>query len=169
MNSFPIFFSILEVWPSSQFVWHLPRIFLSKECVCVCVHLSLGFTMVSNHTYLKMRASTECLLHVCHPEIVVQILSSRWISLFIQMDFFLGCNRWRIAAVVAAADTAAFEEAGISRFVQATVSRCMPEGLTFVSTLLESCEPYSWCSTAGLDDSKHKISKLSSFLRNVEP
>ena len=79
----------------------------------VCVHLSLGFTMVSNHTYLKMRASTECLLHVCHPEIVVQILSSRWISLFIQMDFFLGCNRWRIAAVAAAAATAAFEEAGI--------------------------------------------------------
>ena len=61
MNSFPIFFSILEVWL-------LPRIFLSTECV---YNLPLGFIMVSNHTYLKMRVSTECLLHVCHPEIVV--------------------------------------------------------------------------------------------------
>ena len=42
---------------------------------------------------LKMRVSTECLLHFCHPETVVQILSSRWISFFILVDFFLGCNR----------------------------------------------------------------------------
>ena len=58
---------------------------------------------------------------------------------------------------------------GFSRFVEATVSRCMPESLTFASTLLESCEPNSWYSTAGLEDSKHIISKLSSFLRNFEP
>ena len=56
--------------------------------------------MVSNHTYLEMRASTECLRHVCHPEIVLQILSSRRISFF-------------IAAAVAAATAAAFEEAMI--------------------------------------------------------
>ena len=58
---------------------------------------------------------------------------------------------------------------GFSRFVEATVSRCMPEGLTFVSTLIESCEPYSLYSTVGMEDSKYILSKFSSFLRNFEP
>ena len=54
-------------------------------------------------------------------------------------------------------------------FVEATVSRCTPKGLTFVSTLFESCEPYSRYSTTGLEDSKHILSKFSSFLRDYEP
>ena len=82
MNSFSIFFSILGVWLPLQFVWHLPRIFMSKECVHT---LPLGFTMVSNHTYLKMRVSSECLLHVCDPEIVVQ-------NSVLSLDFFLYLN-----------------------------------------------------------------------------
>ena len=93
-------------YDSSQFVWHLPRIFLSKECVHT---VPLGFTMVSNHTYLKMRVSSECLLHVCHPEIAVP-------NSFLLMDVFLCINGlrsrmlwWRIAAAAVAA--AAFEEA----------------------------------------------------------
>ena len=70
--------------------------------------------MVSNHTYLKMRVPSECLLHVCHPEIVVphSVLSMDFF-LYINGLLFLGCNRRRIAAAVAAAAAAAFEEAGI--------------------------------------------------------
>ena len=34
-----------------------------------------------------------------------------------------------------------FEEAGATRIVEATVSRCMLEGSTFVLTLFESYEP----------------------------
>ena len=83
MNSFAIPFSILEVWIPSKFVWHIPRIFLSEECVCVYTFLLESPWCQSNHTYLKMRVSTECLLQICHPEIVVQILSSRRISLFV--------------------------------------------------------------------------------------
>ena len=61
-----------------------------------------------------MRVSSECLLRVCDPVIVVpNSVFSRWISFFILMDSFLGCNRWWIAAAVAAAAAAAFEEAGI--------------------------------------------------------
>ena len=102
-------------------------------------------------------------------------LSSRYWSpnSVLSKDFFLYINglrsrmyRWRIAAAVAAAAAAAFEEAGISRIVEATVSRCTLEGVTFVSTLFEFCEPYSWYSTVGLEDSKHILSKFSSFLRN---
>ena len=33
----------------------------------------------------------------------------------------------------------------------------------FVSTLFESCEPYSGYSTAGCEDSQHRLSKFSSF------
>ena len=36
-----------------------------------------------------------------------------------------------------------FEEAGVYRHREATVSRCTLEGLTFVSTFFESCVPYS--------------------------
>ena len=38
--------------------------------------------MVSKQTYLKTRISKECCLHVCHPGIVVPILSSRRILSF---------------------------------------------------------------------------------------
>ena len=130
------------VWLPLQFVWNLPRIFLSKECVYT---LPLGFTMLSNHTYLKMRVSSECLLHVCDPEIVVQ-------NSVLSLDFFLYfngllsrvqsmmdcccCCRCRRCCFPGGRD--------FYRFVEATVSRCVLEGLTFVSTLFESCEPYSW-------------------------
>ena len=147
-------------YDSSQFVWHLPRIFLSKECVHT---VPLGFTMVSNHTYLKMRVSTECLLHVCHPEIAVP-------NPFLLMDVFLCINGlrsrmlwWRIAAAVAAA---AFEEARNCSLCGGNGFPTHAGSLTFVSKLFESCEPYSWYSTVGLEDSKHRLSKSSSFLRN---
>ena len=164
MNSFSIFFSILGVWLPPQFVWNLPRIFLSKECVYT---LPLEFTMLSNHTYLKMRVSSECLLHVCDPEIVVQ-------NSVLSLDFFLNfngllsrvqsmmdcccCCRCRRCCFPGGRD--------FYRFVEATVSRCVLEGLTFVSTLFESCEPYSWYPTECLEDSKYMLSRLSSFLRN---
>ena len=108
--------------------------------------------MVSNHTYLKMRASSECLLHVCHPEIVVphSVLS---------MDFFLYINGLLFSDAIDEGlllllplpPLLLSRRPGFSRFVEATVSRCMLEGLTFVSTLFESCEPYSLLSTVGLE------------------
>ena len=49
----------------------------------------------------------------------------------------------RIAAAAAAVAAASFEEAGATRIVEATVSRCTLEGSTFVLTLFESCEHYS--------------------------
>ena len=42
-------------------------------------------------------------------------------------------------------------------------------GFIFVSTLFDSCEPYSWYSTVGVEDSQHRLSKFSSFSRNDEP
>ena len=77
MNSFPIFFSILEVWLSPIRMTPIKNLLVKR----VCVHLPLGFTMMSNHTYLKMRVSTECLLHVCHLEIAVP-------NSVLSMDFF---------------------------------------------------------------------------------
>ena len=40
------------------------------------------------------------------------------------------------------------EEAGATRIAEATVSRCMLEGRTFVLTLFETCECCSWLTTA---------------------
>ena len=39
----------------------------------------------------------------------------------------------------------------------------------FDSTLFESCEPYSWYSMVGCEDSQHRLSKFSSFSLNDEP
>ena len=47
-------------------------------------------------------------------------------------------------------------------------SRCTLEGSTFVLTLLESCEPCSWFTTANLEDSEHTLLRFSSFVRNEE-
>ena len=88
--------------------------------------------------------SKECFLHVWHPEIVIQILCSRKISFFTWVDFVLERNDIRIAAAVAVA-AAAFEEAGISCIVEASV------------------EPYSWYSTVASEDSQRTLSKFASF------
>ena len=92
--------------------------------------------MVSNHTYLKIRVSTECLLHVCHPEIAVTNSVSKNFFLYIKgllprmqsMKDCCCCYRCRRCCFRGGRDFAAF--------VEATVSRCMPEGLTFVSTVV---------------------------------
>ena len=129
---------------------------------------SLMFIMVSNQTYLKMRVSKECFLHVRHLEIALQILSSRRISSFILKDFLLGCND-KGSLLLLPRPPLLSKRPGFSRFVEATVTRCTLEDLTFVSTLFESCEPYSWYSTVGLENWNHILSKFSSFLRNYEP
>ena len=119
----------------------------------MCVHtLPLEFTMLSNHTYLKMRVSSECLLHVCDPEIVVQ-------NSVLSLDFFLYFNGLlsRVQSMMDCCCCCRCRRCCFPGgrdfycFVEATVSRCMLEGLTFVSTLFESCEPYSWYSTECLE------------------
>ena len=137
---------------------HFSRFFLSSECV---------YTSFSHHhTCLKMRLSTECLLHSYHREIVVSNCPlERFLSLYkwtsfsdaLIKDCCCSC-RYRRCWFRGGLDFPAF--------VEATVSRCTQEGLTFVSTFFESCEPYSWYSMVGLEDSKHILSKLSSFLRS---
>ena len=72
--------------------------------------------MVSSQTHMKMRVSTECLLYVCHPEIVVQILSSRRISFFIQMDFVLGCVDKRLLLLLPLPPLLLSRRPGFSRF-----------------------------------------------------
>ena len=57
-----------------------------------------------------------------------------------------------------------FEEAGATRIVEATVSRCMLEGSTFVLTLFESCELCPWFTTAGSEDFETHIVEVV-FLR----
>ena len=63
---------------------------------------------------------TECLLHVCHPEIVVQILSSRRISFFTWMDFVLGCFDKGLL-LLPLPPLLLSRRPGFSRFVEATV------------------------------------------------
>ena len=98
--------------------------------------------------------STEGLLHVSHPEIAVQFVLA-WISFLILKDFFLGCTDEGLLLLMQLPPLS--RRPGFSRFVEATVSRCTLEGLTFVSTSFESSEPYSRCSTVGLEDSKQVI------------
>ena len=57
------------------------------------------------------------------------------------MDFVLGCVEKGLL-LLSLPPLLLWRRPGFSRFVEATVS-WMPEGLTFVSTLFESCEPYS--------------------------
>ena len=88
---------------------------------------------------------------------------------FILMDFVLGCNDKGSLPLLPLPPLLLSKRPGFSRFVEATVTRCTLEDLTFVSTLFESCEPYSWYSTVGLENWNHILSKFSSFLRNSEP
>ena len=83
-------------------------------------------------------------------EIAVQILSSRKISFSFSMDFILRCFDKRLLLRLPLPPLLLSRRPGSCRFVEATVSRCTLEGLTFVSTLFESCEPYSWYSTVWL-------------------
>ena len=84
------------------------------------------------------------------------------------MDFVLGCvDKGLIAATVAAAAAAAFEEAGIFPLRGGNGFPMHARKFDFrLKTLFASCEAYSWCSTVSLEDSKHKLSKISFFLRN---
>ena len=89
-------------------------------------------------------------------------------------DLFLHVNGlccqmyWRRIALAAAAAAAAFRGGRGTRIEEATVSRCMLEGSTFVLTLFESCEPCPWYSTASLEDSRHTSLRVRSFARNEE-
>ena len=87
----------------------------------------------------------------CSPNFVfvVLILSSRKRFSFLQLDFVLGYVDIGLL-LLPLPPLLLIEEVGFTRIVEATVSRCMLESLTFVSTLFETCEPYSWCSTVGL-------------------
>ena len=140
---------------TSQFVWHLWRIFLSKECVynSSWIHKSVKSYVLEDESICASVIHKLCF----------QILSSRRISFFISMDFILGCFFQGLLLLPLLLS----RRLGFSRFVEATVSRCVLESLTFVSTLFESFEPYSWYSTVGLEDSKYLLSKFSSFLRNL--
>ena len=155
---------ILEFF--SNYFWNLllntgsmtrPNAFLSSLLVkWVCVHFFFVHVKVSNHTHLKMRVSTEC------PQ-------------FCPLEGCLPLYKWTtfsdalMKGLLLLLPLLLSRRPGFSRFVEATVSRCTPEGLPFVSTLLESCEPYSCFSMVGLEDSKRTSSKFSSFLRNCEP
>ena len=140
---------------SSQFVWHLWRSFLSKECVYTSSWIHYG---VKSYV-LEDESICASVIH----KLCFQILSSRRISFFIAMDFILGCFFQGLLLLPLLLS----RRLGFSRFVETTVSRCVLESLTFVSTLFESFEPYSWYSTVGLEDSKYLLSKFSSFLRNL--
>ena len=94
------------------------------------------------------------------------VLSKDFIVL---MDFVLGCNDKGSLLLLPLPPLLLSKRPGLSRFVEATVTRCTLEDLTFVSTLFETRESYSWYSTVGLEDSKHILLKFSSFLRNYEP
>ena len=66
MNSSPVNFGIFFFLRLD--VRHLPMSMTPHRNLLVkgvCIHLPLGFTMVSNQMYLKMRVSSECLLLVC--------------------------------------------------------------------------------------------------------
>ena len=71
---------------------------------------------------------------------------------------------WHGIAAAAAATSSAFQG---GRVLPASWRQRIPDArqkvLSFGSTLFESCEPYSWFSTVGCEDSQHTLSKVSSF------
>ena len=71
--SFQLIFGICTLLRSQYWKYNIP------------IRCSRFFTvtsiMVSKWTYLKKRVSKECFLHVCHPGIVIPILSSHVVSL----------------------------------------------------------------------------------------
>ena len=81
--------------------------------ICRSRFFTVTSVMVSKYTYLKMRVSKECFLHVCRPGIVVLILSSRRILSLSVIQF---CSRmyWHGIAASAAAAAAAFR-GGLAR------------------------------------------------------
>ena len=106
---------------------------------------------------------------MCHPGIIVQILSSRRIlSLF--------CS-WTLSLDVLTQDCCCrrccrccfSRRPGFTRIVKATVSRCTLEDSSSFqrcSNLVSLTRKYS---TVGCEDSQHRLSKFSSFSRNDEP
>ena len=58
---------------------------------------------------------------------------------------------------------------GFTRIVKATVSRCTLEDSSSFQRCSNLCEPYSWFSTLGCEDSQQRLSKFSFFSRNNEP
>ena len=96
-----------------------PNAFLSSLLVkWVCVHFFFVPIKVSNHTYLKMRVSTEC------PK-------------FCPLEGLLPLYKWTtfsdalIKGLLLLLLLLLSRRPGFSRFVEATVSRCTPEGLPF--------------------------------------
>ena len=61
------------------------------------------------------------------------------------------CNRWACVH---------FEEAGFCPHREGNGFPMHAGRFIFVSTLFESCEPYSWYSTVGCEDSQHRLSKF---------
>ena len=103
--------------------------------------LTTGSMTLSQNAFLHVHHGVE---HVCHPEIVVQILSSRRISFLKSMDFILGRFDKGLLLLLPLPPLLLSRRPEFSRFVETTVSRCTLEGLTFVSTY-----PYSWYATVG--------------------
>ena len=102
----------------------LPKcISLASSCqVSVCTllsHVHHGVDRTSNSSYLKLRVSTECFLHVCHTEIAVQILSTQRISFFIKMDFVLRCVDKGLLMLLPLPPLLLSRRPGFSRFVEA--------------------------------------------------
>ena len=77
----------------------------------------------------------------------------------LQLDLFLGC----IDIGLLLLPLLLFEEAGFYPHREGNGFPIHAWRFIFVSTSFESSEPYSWFSTVGLEDSKHTLSKFSSF------
>ena len=128
---FGIFSSILEVSRTPKCI----SLVSSRQVSVCCTSFS------HHHTCLKMRVSTECLLH---------FLSSRNCSLkFCPLERFLSLYKWTSFSDALIKDCCCscrccrcWFRGGLDfpASVEATVSRCMQEGLTFVSTFFKSCE-----------------------------
>ena len=120
----------------------------------------MSFEIISGRlvfvTHLEMQISSQSLLHFSHAQNVVQNLSSLEISFFTWMDFAFRCTDVGLLLP----PLLLFEEAGATRIVDATVSRCMLERSTFVLTMFESCE----FTTASFENSRHTSLRLV-FLR----
>ena len=92
--------------------------------------------MVSKWTYFKMRISKECFLYVCHPGIVLLILSSRRILSFSVIRL---CSRMYPTWDCCCRRCCCFLRRPVfTRIVKATVSRCTLED----SSMFQRCSNF---------------------------